>query len=587
MWEAITTWLNYRGEVFLWCTPAQGRNLPAELFPLNPDYFKEKIVNGELVAWYYEVNGTRIELTLDEVIQFKLFNPSNPYRGLSPISAVSMEMNFDYTASKYGNKFFANSAQATGVIEIPAESDVTNEELRKLKNMWEGQHKGVDNAFKIGFLKGGMKYNNVSLSQRDAEFLESRKFSLTAILAVFGVPPMIAGFINSGEVNRSTSVSLRRIFWSNTLKPQLMRIQEKLGAEFFQIYAPGYEGKFDLSNIPELRPDMLDTLDAANKMFSLGYTRNEANERLDMQMPTDPDGDIRYIPSNYVPVDDSSDATPAEDDDDPFIDDDKSIENMTLKNALLTKAKERYHRRFLDLQSQAEETVTSKLKRFLFEQRTDVLKLTNSGVVETLISEIGGLVEDQKGKLTKNLRPTYEGIMKQAGEMALGNIYLQRSINGLQVKDIDVSFDVPPFEVDAEILLRRLNLVRNMSDVIFEHMKREINERIAAGGTIQEIRDAIKNSYNMSSSRANVVARTETASLINGQQESIYRKENISEKEWISTVDANTRQSHVDANGEVVGINDKFSNGLMFPGDPSGSAEETINCRCAVAPVVR
>ena len=177
--------------------------------------------------------------------------------------------------------------------------------------------------------------------------------------------------------------------------------------------------------------------------------------------------------------------------------------------------------------------------------------------------------------------------MKQAGEMALGNIYLQRSINGLQVKDIDVSFDVPPFEVDAEILLRRLNLVRNMSDVIFEHMKREINERIAAGGTIQEIRDAIKNSYNMSSSRANVVARTETASLINGQQESIYRKENISEKEWISTVDANTRQSHVDANGEVVGINDKFSNGLMFPGDPSGSAEETINCRCAVAPVVR
>ncbi len=53
-------------------------------------------------------------------------------------------------------------------------------------------------------------------------------------------------------------------------------------------------------------------------------------------------------------------------------------------------------------------------------------------------------------------------------------------------------------------------------------------------------------------------------------------------KQWDATLDGRTRKSHRRIDGEIRELNEKFSNGLMYPGDPEGSAEEVINCRCAL-----
>lgn len=52
-------------------------------------------------------------------------------------------------------------------------------------------------------------------------------------------------------------------------------------------------------------------------------------------------------------------------------------------------------------------------------------------------------------------------------------------------------------------------------------------------------------------------------------------------KVWVSgPYRPGRRESHQEMNGETVPYNEPFSNGLMFPGDPSGDASETINCGC-------
>lgn len=56
-------------------------------------------------------------------------------------------------------------------------------------------------------------------------------------------------------------------------------------------------------------------------------------------------------------------------------------------------------------------------------------------------------------------------------------------------------------------------------------------------------------------------------------------------KKWLATRDERTRDSHASINGEVVDWDKPFSNGLMFPGDPSGPAAEVYNCRCALVAV--
>lgn len=53
-------------------------------------------------------------------------------------------------------------------------------------------------------------------------------------------------------------------------------------------------------------------------------------------------------------------------------------------------------------------------------------------------------------------------------------------------------------------------------------------------------------------------------------------------KQWDSTLDGLTRPSHREVDGEIRELDEAFSNGLQFPGDPSGPAAEVCNCRCAL-----
>lgn len=51
-------------------------------------------------------------------------------------------------------------------------------------------------------------------------------------------------------------------------------------------------------------------------------------------------------------------------------------------------------------------------------------------------------------------------------------------------------------------------------------------------------------------------------------------------KQWDAALDSRTRDSHARVDGEIREEDEKFSNGLLYPGDPAGKAEEVINCRC-------
>lgn len=55
-------------------------------------------------------------------------------------------------------------------------------------------------------------------------------------------------------------------------------------------------------------------------------------------------------------------------------------------------------------------------------------------------------------------------------------------------------------------------------------------------------------------------------------------------KRWDATLDGSTREDHRKVDGETVGLDEKFSNGLLKPGD--GGAADRINCRCALVNVL-
>lgn len=94
-----------------------------------------------------------------------------------------------------------------------------------------------------------------------------------------------------------------------------------------------------------------------------------------------------------------------------------------------------------------------------------------------------------------------------------------------------------------------------------------------------------------SGARAALIARTETHGAANfGALDAAKETGLPLSKEWIAASDERTRQSHADADGQIVPIDSAFqvgSESLMFPGDPDGDPAETINCRCSVGYIVQ
>lgn len=73
-----------------------------------------------------------------------------------------------------------------------------------------------------------------------------------------------------------------------------------------------------------------------------------------------------------------------------------------------------------------------------------------------------------------------------------------------------------------------------------------------------------------------------------GRQDAYTRAEDmgiIINKVWMATHDGMTRDSHMEADGQEVGIHDMFSlkyGELEYPGDPGGPPAEVYNCRCTM-----
>lgn len=97
--------------------------------------------------------------------------------------------------------------------------------------------------------------------------------------------------------------------------------------------------------------------------------------------------------------------------------------------------------------------------------------------------------------------------------------------------------------------------------------------------------------------RAETIVRTEMTRIFNlSQQTTQQEAANIIPgllKRWIATADRRTRPTHRNAHRryfkEPIPVNEPFRVGnslLMFPGDPAGSPQETINCRCTMATIV-
>ena len=153
------------------------------------------------------------------------------------------------------------------------------------------------------------------------------------------------------------------------------------------------------------------------------------------------------------------------------------------------------------------------------------------------------------------------------------------------------------FPIDQEAVARAVQIDSKISQGLYERLGEDVgvlkkkivaqvSRGISTGASFKMVAKQLASYTNIGYNNAVRIARTEghriqCQSTMDACHNAKDRGADVV-KQWDSTLDAKTRDSHVKVDGEYKELDEKFSNGLMFPGDPSGGAAEVVNCRCAL-----
>ena len=399
------------GEAF-WFLNTNDYGYIREIYTLHPKFMKhvQDKPTSPINGWIYNES---VPMSVDQVIHFKTFNPYGGVRGLSLLDTILIDLQADKEAMVYNKNFFKNGTKVNGMITLDKDMSTTMEEMRRVLGEFKKEHQGSKNAYKVGILSPGMAYDEFGQTMKDMEYISGRDSIRDRVLVVLGVHKSIVGITD--KIDRSTADVALRSLWQTTLKPDCVRIQEKLNAELFDIFMPGYSCSFDFSQVEELKKDMKATTEVAMSLMEIGYTRNEVNTRLSLGMPIDEEGDDRWISAKLKPselaLNPPEPPAPVVAPDEKPPKDDKSLGNLFIK----------------------------KLGCYLHIQRCDVIKRivrkkTEFDVEEVKI-QLNQLFEREESRFDKMFSPL--SVKNNVNKLMYGEKGLNKSISKVIMNEID------------------------------------------------------------------------------------------------------------------------------------------------------
>lgn len=227
------------------------------LEPLHPD--RVSVFRRGMTVTYsvqrQEGSGQDL-LQADEILHIRGMGPEGVV-GYSPITLARESIGLAIATETHGAKLFANGARPSGVLETAA--NLTKDQLTKLREEWERQHSGAGNANRTAVLSNGLKYSGVSMSNEDAQFLETRKFQVTDIARIFRVPPHKIADLSQATFSNIEHQSIE--FVTDCIRPWAVRWEQRMN----QILLTPTERKsyfIELSLDALLRGDMMSRYNA-------------------------------------------------------------------------------------------------------------------------------------------------------------------------------------------------------------------------------------------------------------------------------------------------------------------------------------
>ena len=242
-----------------------------ELMPIHPDRVKiELLPSGEYRYQISDRSGTEVILPRGEVWHLRGLS-SDGLMGMSPIELARENLGTALAAQGYGARFFANDAKPTGGwIEFPG-SFKDSEAKKVFRESYQHAQSG-SNRGKVLVLENGMKFHEVGVTNKDAQFLELRKFQITDVARLFRVPPHMIADLDRATFSNIEQQSLE--FVMHTMTPWAERWEASIQSELL-LESDDIEIEFDFANL--MRGDASSRSSYYQSGIQNGWlTRNEA-----------------------------------------------------------------------------------------------------------------------------------------------------------------------------------------------------------------------------------------------------------------------------------------------------------------------
>jgi HK97 family phage portal protein len=205
------------------------------LWPITPDRVTPKRTDaGTLVYEVADAAGNTYTLQASDMLHLHGLG-FDGLVGYSPVRMAARSIGLGIAQDTFGQSFYANGTTFGGMVEVPA--TMKPDQISDMENYLNGAHRGPDKAFKVRVVANGMKYTNIGMPMTDAQFIESRKFSVTEVARWFRVPPHKIADLERSTNNNIEHQSIE--FVTDTLVPWVTRLEQEVNVKLFGARAVG------------------------------------------------------------------------------------------------------------------------------------------------------------------------------------------------------------------------------------------------------------------------------------------------------------------------------------------------------------
>lgn len=599
-------------------------NKVVELWNLRPDLITIIKSPTEFIKAYKfrKSDGTEVIFDPKDIVHFKSPTPLDDYFGGSPLRSCQVRVDTEEYASKFQRDFFLNNARPDAIVK--SETNLTKEQKNELRRSFKKTHGGVGNNSKIAIFESGLDYQQISISQREMDYIESLKFTRDDILVAYRMPKPIVAIVD--DVNRANSETAMYVFLSETIKPELTAVQETIN--MFLV-----EPDFGINLFIEFKDPTPENRDMTIKEYDSGIEKgwlliNEVRAKENLEPIKG--GWTLYKPLNMVPVGGLSEEQKIK-----FVKDfvakrerEKRAKAMELfrgrkklykilkkaermSEIVMEEAKKQIGKGSEKMMGKygirkemraliTEDELRDKYAKMILKKidfRAERLKEAVTDLSERqereLMRVVGEFVKSRKGKSkdysSANRSKVKDFFDKQAPVWSefiipyLLDMVKESGMEAMLLVEPDNSFDMTD-RIRKAIERRADEFGLGVNKTTRKRINKAIEEGLDEGEGLVGISDRISGIYKeFPAWRSDLIARTESTAANNeGFIESYKQSEVVSGKEWINAGDDKVRDAHKDkpvgVGREIVKLDENFSNGLPYPQEP--------NCRCVIGPAI-